>query len=207
MADPKQEESDKFHMMVGYCVSAWASVDEQLFRIFEHCVGPRIQCAIIYYKTPGLEPRFSLTDEIVRSVLPQNKSGQHDHSSVIAWENAIKHRHKLLGTRRRIAHHAVAVRIKYEGLGGGFSGAPFGSVPFSGGGPPHGKISSWVELYMSQHEKARGINANVSPLLIADLKTHYADVGTMADQLLRFFIDVLTKPGAGFSPPTPYRKD
>jgi len=59
-------ESDEFHMWVGYCITAWAEVDDVLFCIFRDCVGPSEQCAIIYYKTPGLEARFSLIDEIVR---------------------------------------------------------------------------------------------------------------------------------------------
>jgi hypothetical protein len=58
-------------MMVGYCIAAWADVDEQLFRIFQDCVGPLEQSAIIYYKTPGLDARFTLTNEIVRSILPK----------------------------------------------------------------------------------------------------------------------------------------
>ena len=79
------QEADKFHMMLGYCISAWAEVDDLLFRIFRDCVGPYEQCAIIYYKTPGLEARFSLTDEIVKSVLPKKLPGEHDHPSVQAW--------------------------------------------------------------------------------------------------------------------------
>ena len=29
-----QREADEFHMMLGYCIAAWADVDDLLFRIF-----------------------------------------------------------------------------------------------------------------------------------------------------------------------------
>ncbi len=92
-----QKESDKFHEMMGYCIAVWADVDDTLFRIFQHCVGAPLQCAIIYYKTPGLEARFSLTDEIVRSVLPKKKPGEHDHAYVKRWDKAIKETRRSFG--------------------------------------------------------------------------------------------------------------
>jgi hypothetical protein len=61
MADdhPKtwQKNRDEFHMVMGYCIAAWAQVDDQLFRIFRDCVGPYDQSAVIYYRTPGLHLR------------------------------------------------------------------------------------------------------------------------------------------------------
>src|SRR5580704_18065915 len=99
-----QELGDEFHAMVGYCIAEWASVDDELFQIFRHCVGPIEQSAIIYYRTPGLKPRLDLTEELVKSVLPKRtkKSGGHD-PAVADFE-------KLLGTRRRIAHQPIMVR-------------------------------------------------------------------------------------------------
>ena len=91
---------------------------ELLFRIFQDCVGPDLQCAIIYYKTPGLEARFSLTDEIVRSVLPKKRPGGHDHPSVKVWDNAIKVRHDLLSMRRRIedARSLRSIALRWSSL-------------------------------------------------------------------------------------------
>ena len=85
-----QELGEEFHLMIGECVAGWAHVDDELFRIFHHCVGPLVQCSIIYYRTPGLDVRFALVDEIVGSVLPkrERRSGGHDHPSVKAWKTA-----------------------------------------------------------------------------------------------------------------------
>jgi hypothetical protein len=63
-------------MMIGYCIAEWAGIDDELFRIFQHCTGAKEQqAAIIYYRTPGLNVRLGLVDEIVRSVLPKRSQG------------------------------------------------------------------------------------------------------------------------------------
>jgi hypothetical protein len=107
-----QEWADEFHMMMGYCIAEWATVDEELFLIFRDCLGPYEQSAIIYFRTPGLNVRLGLTDELVLSVLPEKerKSGGHDHPSVKAWQEAIKGFDTLLAVRRRIAHQPIAPR-------------------------------------------------------------------------------------------------
>src|ERR1700685_4657373 len=42
-----QEQADEFHMMMGYCIAEWASVDDELFNIFQLCVGRKEPSAII----------------------------------------------------------------------------------------------------------------------------------------------------------------
>lgn len=186
-----QKESDKFHEMMGYCIAVWADVDDTLFRIFQHCVGAPLQCAIIYYKTPGLEARFSLTDEIVRSVLPRKKPGEHDHAYVKRWDKAIKKRGDLLAMRRRIAHHPVAVRMNVR-IAGMFGTMPYNRMPIGGAVDQF----SWLELYMSESEKVRGRDAHLPALLLKDLEDHFDAVATLANDLLGFLIEVLSKPSA-----------
>jgi hypothetical protein len=49
-AKTEREAADEFYMMVGYCIAEWARVDDQLFRIFQACLGATAeQCAIIAY--------------------------------------------------------------------------------------------------------------------------------------------------------------
>src|SRR5580704_14046716 len=115
MTDPPkgwQELGEEFYMMMGQCIAAWAEVDDELFRIFRDCVGPYEQSAIIYYRTPGLDIRFGLTDEIVRSVLPKKprRSGSHHHPNVKVWRAAQGDYQDLLAVRRRIAHHPIRHR-------------------------------------------------------------------------------------------------
>jgi hypothetical protein len=188
---PCEKEGAKFHMMVGYCIATWADVDDGLFRIFRHCVGPIQQSAIIYYKTPGLEARFTLTDEIVRSVLPKpkKKSGGHDHPSVAAWTKTIKGYGDLLSIRRRIAHHPIAIRTDPNLYTSLFNQLQFGKVTMGSSVPP----LSWFEIYVTQHEKLRANSADLAGLRIEDLQSHLEKVGALGSRLLSFFIDVLSK--------------
>src|SRR5271163_2220003 len=134
-----QELGDEFHLMVGYCIAAWARIDDELFRIFRACVGPYKQSAIIYYRTPGLDMRLGLTDELVLSVLPKKdrKSGGHDHPSVKAWKAAKSGFSDLLAIRRRIAHHPAEVKTAPYGRDHRLGWDPSPAVSF--------------EIYASQH--------------------------------------------------------
>jgi hypothetical protein len=176
---PYQIRSDEFYMMMGQCIAAWAQVDDELFRIFRDCIGPYEQSAIIYYRTPGLDVRLGLTDEIVKSVMPKPEriSGGHDHPDVVAWKAAIVDFRNLLAIRRRIAHHPIAIR--YEPFQAGISRV--GEMP-----------PSWFEIYVSQHEQLR--SGEMPALDIDDLKEHLLAVTLLRDRLHHFFDDVLTKP-------------
>ena len=168
-----QQEADNFHMMLGYCIVAWADVDEILFRIFRDCLGPYEQSAIIYYRTPGLDVRFKLTDEIVKSLFPKKKPGEHNHQSILAWQKAIKGHGDLLGVRRRLAHHPTQVRMNIL-EGGAFNTAPFNAEVTA---------FSWVESYVGDHEKMRGqAGSEKPPLRFKDLEDHHEAVGAMADR-------------------------
>ena len=189
-----QELGDEFHMVVGYCIAEWASVDDELFRIFRHCIGPYEQSAIIYYKTPGLEPRLSLTDEIVISVLPKpaRKSGGHDLPEVTAWKAAITDFRNLLAIRRRIAHHPVAIRQQPLAWDVSRFDLP----------PP-----SWFEIYVNEHEQFR--TGEIPALKVEDLKVHLLALTLLRDRLHHFFYDVLIKlkpTSAAPSPPPPTAK-
>jgi hypothetical protein len=191
------QEADKFHMMLGYCITIWADVDDLLFRIFRDCVGPTLQCAIIYYKTPSLEARFTLTDEIVRSVLPKKNPGEHDHPFVVAWDKIIKQRQDLLTVRRRLAHQQVAVRMRVHS-NSLLNRAPPGKATIGG---PIDQFS-WTELYTSESEQLRGRPGDTTPLYYQDLENHFIGVGGLANDLLGFLIEVISKPHKELSLPT-----
>jgi hypothetical protein len=79
---------DEFHMMIGYCIAEWAGIDDELFRIFQHCTEAKEQqAAIVYYRAPGLNVRLGLVNEIVRSVLPQTHPGGEGPSQISEVES------------------------------------------------------------------------------------------------------------------------
>jgi hypothetical protein len=178
-----QAKADEFYMFIGQCINDWANIDEILFQIFHHCVGPRLQSAIIYYRTPGLDARLSLTDEIVRSVLPKKKrpNGGHSHEAVRAWGAAQKGFKEALSIRRRIAHQPMAGNLN----------------PFWRQEDGEGDISFLI--YANSHEELR--KGASQPLELKDLKKHLVDVAILNDQLFQFLHSTLKKqPPSRFLP-------
>jgi hypothetical protein len=176
----REAQEQEFHMLVGYCIAEWATVDDELFRIFRDCVGPYEQCAIIYYRMPGLDMRFGLADEIVRSVLPRKKPGGKDHASVRAWTTAIRGHGKLLSVRRRIAHQPIylSVNVIAEQDDACLTAQT---------------VQTGFEIFVSSHEQLRERSASLPPLNAKDLRKHLEEVRHLSSQLRRFFEGVLTK--------------
>jgi hypothetical protein len=181
-----QKLSDEFHMTMGYCIAAWAQVDNELFRIFADCMALTDHSAIIYYRTPGLDVRFGMADEIVKTtLLPSWERPGHGDPRIKAWKAATKGVRDLLSVRRRIAHQPVTPRQE----------------PFRCGMPLGERAPSWYEIHVSRHERLRDNAAKLPPLTITDLRKHRAEVAMLTDRLAAFFHDVLTKPETAFSPP------
>src|SRR5258707_14480533 len=95
---PNQE----FHMYVGYCITAWAKVEEHLFDAFQEILSiSRQHAAILYYRISGLDQRISTTDELVGAALPKpTGKGEHSHPDLIRWKEINKNLRGLLSVRR-----------------------------------------------------------------------------------------------------------
>jgi len=180
--------SDEFHMVMGYSIAAWAQVENELFRIFADCMGLEDHSAVVYYRTPGLDVRLSMVDEIVRTtLLPSWERPGNADPRIKAWKAATKGFRDLLSVRRRIAHHPVTPRQEHRRFGMRFGEA----------------APSWYEIHVSQNERMRHNAAKLPPLTIDDLNRHWAEVEKLTDRLARFFHDVLTAPETAFSPRVP----
>jgi hypothetical protein len=187
-------ERNEFYMWIGHCISAWAKVEEQLFKIcWQSLRAPKTQAAIVYYRTPSLDARISLVDELVKSALPkpERKNGGHTHASVIAWGKIEAGIRAGLTIRRRIAHHPVRTNEA--------------SFPFEDNDSFKGESFSlsWYEIYVSEHENARGKEIAPQNLILTDLVDHDQAVTRLAGRLAAFRADELSehvpKP-AGLSP-------
>jgi hypothetical protein len=169
-----QKAGDEFHMMMGYCISQWAHIDELLFQIFQSCVGPIKQCAIIYYRQPGIEIRQGLVDEIVLATLPAHKSGKHPHSALKAWKKFKSEWSDLISVRRRIAHHGVWIRSGTMNVTLGTQ--TLGTIP----------VPTSFALYANHHERMRGRKSDQDVLTIKELKKHYKDMKALREQIHNF---------------------
>jgi hypothetical protein len=171
---------DEFLQWIGICIISWAWIEECLFEICAWSLGTsKDRAAIVYYRTPNLDARLSLTDELVRAALPQPNSSGHDHPDVKQWDTLHKQVSKLLPTRNRIAHHPVAARSTQTGLG-------------------LLSTTTWLEIYISDNERFRGKSKNLPPLRLDDLTDHHGKVQEILGRLLRFTSTVLPKHTRGY---------
>jgi hypothetical protein len=184
MSDPDADpERDMFYKWIGHCITAWADLEERLFEILWQCLScPQARAAIVYYKTPSIDARLTLTDELVRSVLPKTESGKQPHPDLKAWNDIRLEITTELAVRRRIAHRPVREAKLIFDL--------TATQAFRG---KHQVEMSYYEIYVSEHEALRGKGGNPKPLHFESLLDHQTAVGSTVARLKAFRNDVLSK--------------
>jgi hypothetical protein len=99
-----------FYQYIGICISEWANVETQLFRLCAFVLKASTQhVAIVFRRTPTLETRLKLADELVMTVLPkrERQDGGHDAPIVIEWKAIQQEFRELMETRNHLAHWPV----------------------------------------------------------------------------------------------------
>jgi hypothetical protein len=194
MATPLQEDwnaiTRQFFEHLGHCIAGWGRVDDNLFTIFRACVGPLQASAIIYYKQPSLEARFTLTAELVEATIqPDGKPpGGKEHTDVTEWKWAIAGRDNLQKVRRRVAHQSVQLAI----------GQPLGPEEFSAALQEAVKTGVWpaplptYEIY-ARHERLRLQSKEQKPLRLPDLNRHIQEVAKLSSRLHVFYNGTFAK--------------
>src|SRR6266849_1555644 len=62
---PWMHPNAEFNMYVGFCITAWAKVEEQLFALCQRSLGTsERQASIVYNRAPSFEARKGLVDEL-----------------------------------------------------------------------------------------------------------------------------------------------
>jgi len=180
----------EFYQLIGQCIKEWAKVEEKLFELCVFALkAPRKQTAIVYYKSPTLDTRLNLVDDLVRAILPQRerKDGGHDHPHVIAWTKLHKAIKDVLPERNLLAHAPVkeveAVQTR---------------MPLTGP-DPFVTLASWLEIVMSEGEKLRG-RGEKKPIRTNDLTEHLAAVQFLSSRIAVFHGTIAAEP-PGEPPP------
>src|ERR1700730_102814 len=104
---PPQMPKHEVYPRVGHCITAWANVERQLFSLCNFALGAgQERAAIIYFRTPTLDSRLDLVEELIQTKLPRRmrEDGGHDHPLVTEWKTIIKDVKDLLQTRNFIAN-------------------------------------------------------------------------------------------------------
>ncbi len=190
--DPERNE---FYRWIGHCITAWADLEDRLFEILWRVLScPQVRAAIVYYKTPSLEARLTLTDELVRSTLPKTKSGDQPHADLKAWNSIRVDIGNELSVRRRIAHQPVRTGKV--------------TIPISDkeGFPSDLLEFSYYEIYVSENEALRGKPADPDTLTIHEIMNHEETVKSLAARLRAFNIDVLATRIPQLVLPSPHKR-
>jgi hypothetical protein len=118
MSDKPQtlgDMADEFLIHLGQCITEWAHIEDHLFKICRDILGTATEhTAIIYYKTPSLEARLTLTDELIDTIFPPPESGEHRHDDYRAWAKIIADIRQHAPTRNRLAHSPVGPNLILE---------------------------------------------------------------------------------------------
>jgi hypothetical protein len=100
----------EFYEWIGHCITQWSAVEKELFRICFSVINCNYgTAAIIYYRTPTIEARISLADELVKFLLPEREreNGGHDHPLVKEWAGIVTELRAIIPQRNLLAHSPV----------------------------------------------------------------------------------------------------
>ena len=169
-------------MYVGFCITAWANVDERLFEIFSSVLATKPElAAVVYYRINTLGGRLDLVSELMTHILPkpERKNGGHDHPDLIAWNTTQKEIKDLLADRTRIAHHPVEFT---------FERTPQPDDPMQPWPTMLEDLAnnSSYHIYASQSERLRGRQKDAKPLDAPALYEHAMLVQRLSRVLRKF---------------------
>jgi hypothetical protein len=109
-----------FYAELGRAVTDWALVEQELFAITHsilNCTAER--AAIVFYRTPTIDSRITLTDDLISSFFPRHNPGEHPDTKLKLWNNLQRKMKEILPFRNKLAHHPVIHMFNVENVGDG----------------------------------------------------------------------------------------
>ena len=99
LSEDYAEVETEFLRALGLCVSQWAFVDRQLFRLFRYGLQTAThRAATVYYKPKTLQQRIQLVTDLLEQNLPAERFKTD-------WKPLLKKLDDLLPTRNIFVHH------------------------------------------------------------------------------------------------------
>lgn len=103
-------ERDAHLLEVGRAITEWADVQEHLYAIVLQILRcePR-HASIIFFRTPSIEARITLADDLLKTVFPQTSEnpGTKSHSGYATWTGIQADLRREMPIRNSLAHHPV----------------------------------------------------------------------------------------------------
>ena len=166
------EEENEFFMLVGRAVTEWAEVEDHLFHITHSILHTsRELAAIVFYRTPNIDARLTLTNDLMTTLCPPIESGDHKPQWLITWEKLQRDIKGELPTRNQLAHHPYS---------------PFVDVLQSEDGEDYEIATIRPGIVMSPAEMLRKHRASLPLLDKKDVQTHLATVKKFVNRLQMF---------------------
>jgi hypothetical protein len=105
------KEHDDFFKWIGICIKQWALIERELFELCSLVLKVDTKyVSIIYYRTPSVEGRISLTDDLLKALWPKT-SGEHDAAELRSWKELRNTIRGLLAVRNLIAHAPISYHL------------------------------------------------------------------------------------------------
>ena len=169
-----EEQSQEFYFYLGTAITQWARLEERLFNFCWVILQTHpVHTAIIYYRTPSLEARLTLTDNLIQTILPPRtkKDGGHDHPTTKLWKKLLGEVKDELPFRNQLAHWPVDPHFEPK-----MDEAGVFIVDFT------------FASYASVGERLRGGKyAAAKKLKIEDVKNHIGRIGDVLARLKSFY--------------------
>lgn len=157
-----QQRAEEFFRALGVAITDWAHIDSELFEICAEILGTNLrQAAIVYYRTPSIEARLSLTIDLVETLFPTPNPGDHPNELQKAWSKLCKDLREELPVRNQLAHAPVTPRLKSEKLN-----ELSGVIDFE----------YWYASGKSRNERLRGRENDERLLTVDDVHEHMKQV-------------------------------
>jgi len=168
--DTITELATEFFAALGQAITEWAYVEEELFHICASVLKTRQDhAAIVYYRTPSLDARLTLTNDLASSILPKKeKAGAHTPKISQRWNEIIKDIRNIISVRNQLAHSPTAPIVNASQSGTGSARFDFSYTS-----------------YVSATEKLRG-RSTKADLSLKDVLVHTKDVSQIINRLRNF---------------------
>jgi hypothetical protein len=174
----QQDKRDAFMALLGTCITEWAWIEEEIYKICQLILGTVSEhTSIVFYRTPTLEGRLSLADELMGTIFPKPENGEHLHFDAGIWSKLLSDLRFQMPIRNQLAH------------------SPTGAGIFGFTDERTGKIDEIVEIKMQSYphdqEMHRPKKPNRKLLHHEDLETHLNAVRAIYSRLRTFRLDTL----------------
>jgi hypothetical protein len=169
--DPTEEDEQAFFAALGKAITRWADLEAVLFEITATILDcTRERAAIVFYRTPTIDSRLTLTSDLVHSFFPRHEPGEQPDPRIKRWKDLQAEIKENLPIRNHLAHHPVGPVVDiYE--------TPDGKGP---------KFEVKPASYRSASEHLRKRERSPDILGINEVEAHTAIVSRIVTDLRNF---------------------